>query len=96
MTLALHMHRDINILGVCAWVWSSIINADEWVVSSYFGRRPINVCWVEQEGGPLIPSGEKPRTLGIRDPQCDHKRSVAQNKTHGYHIDVELCDRSRD
>ena len=46
--------------------------------------------------GPLIPSGENPRTLGVRDPQCDPKRSVAQNKTHGYHIDFELCDRSRD
>ena len=42
VTLALHMHRDISILGVCAWVWSSIISVDEWVVSSYFGRRPIN------------------------------------------------------
>ena len=42
MTLALHMHRDINILGVCAWVWLSVISVDEWVVSWYFGRRPIN------------------------------------------------------
>ena len=29
-------------LGVCAWVWSPIIIVDEWVVSLYFGRRPIN------------------------------------------------------
>ena len=33
MTLTLHMHRDINILGVCAWIWSFIISVDEWVVS---------------------------------------------------------------
>ena len=51
-------------LGVCAWVWSSVISVDEWVVSSYFGQRPISVsrfknkkrnkiyvCWVEQERG---------------------------------------------
>ena len=25
-----------------AWVWSSIISVDEWVMSTYFGRRPIN------------------------------------------------------
>ena len=37
MTLALHMYRDISILGVCAWAWPSIISVDEWVVSSYFG-----------------------------------------------------------
>ena len=50
-------------LSVCAWVCSPIIIVDEWVVSSYFGRRPINVsrlqknkininnvCLVEQEG----------------------------------------------
>ena len=37
VTLALHMHRDISILGACAWIWSSIISVDEWVVSSYFG-----------------------------------------------------------
>ena len=64
MTLTLHMHRD-NILGVCAWVWLSIINIDEWVVSSYFRQDPINdsrfkakekkkninnVCWAKQEG----------------------------------------------
>ena len=30
-------------LGVCAWMWSPIIIVDEWVVSSYFGRRPIDV-----------------------------------------------------
>ena len=30
-------------LGVCAWVWSPIIIVDEWVVSSYFRRRPIDV-----------------------------------------------------
>ena len=42
MTLALHMHRDISILGVCAWVWSSIISVDESVVGWYFGRCPIN------------------------------------------------------
>ena len=34
--------------------------------------------------------------MGVRDPRCDPKSSVAQNKTHGYHIDFELCDRSRD
>ena len=63
MALALHMHRDINILGVCAWIWSFIISVDEWVVSSYFGRCPIdvsrfknikinvnNMCWAEKEG----------------------------------------------
>ena len=33
MTLALHMHRDINILGVCGWIWSFIISVDEWVVA---------------------------------------------------------------
>ena len=46
--------------------------------------------------GSLIPSGEKPRTLGVKDPRCDLKSSimgvrdpqcnpkspVAQNKTH--------------
>ena len=36
----------------------------------------INVCWAEQEGGSLIPSSEKPRTLGVRDPRCDPKNSV--------------------
>ena len=49
----------------------------------------INVCWAN-------PSGEKLGTLGVRDPRCNPKRSVAQNKTHGYHIDFELCDRSCD
>ena len=34
--------------------------------------------------------------MGVRDPRCDPKRSVTQNKTHSYHIDFELCDRSRD
>ena len=38
VALALHMHKDI---ALC-WVWSPIIIVDEWVVSSYFGRRPIN------------------------------------------------------
>ena len=42
MTLALHIHMDINILGVGAWVWSSIISVDEWVVRSYFVRHLIN------------------------------------------------------
>ena len=60
----------------------------------------------EAKRGSLTLSGEKPGTLGVRDPWCDLKRSVAQNKTHGYHvaqnkthgyhIDFELCDRSRD
>ena len=35
-------------------------------------------------------------SVGVRDPRCDPKESVAQNKTHGYHIDFELCGRSRD
>ena len=48
MTLALNMHRDINILGVCAWVCSSIIIVDEWVVSPYFERRPINDSWLKE------------------------------------------------
>ena len=43
MTLALHMHRDVNILGVCACILSFIISVDEWVASSYFGRHPIDV-----------------------------------------------------
>ena len=30
-------------LGVCAWVWSPIIIVDEWVVSSYFGQRSIDI-----------------------------------------------------
>ena len=34
-------------------------------------------------------------SMGVRDPRCDPKSYVAQNKTHGYHIDFELCDRSR-
>ena len=34
--------------------------------------------------------------IGVRDPECDPKSSVAQNKTHGYHIDFMLCGRSRD
>ena len=34
--------------------------------------------------------------MGVREPRCDPKSSIAQNKTHGYHIDFELCDRSRD
>ena len=34
--------------------------------------------------------------MGVRDPRCDPKSYVAQNKTHDYHIDFELCDRSRD
>ena len=43
MTLALHVHSGVNMLGgVCAWVWLSIINVDEWIVSLYFGQRPIN------------------------------------------------------
>ena len=75
MTLALHMHRDISILGVGAWVWSSIISVDEWVVSLYFGRHPINDSQFKHKvkynqcvlggsrRGPLIPLGEKPGTL---------------------------------
>ena len=36
--------------------------------------------------------------VGVRDPQCNSKIFVAQKNTHGYgyHIDFELCDRSRD
>ena len=36
--------------------------------------------------------------VGVRDPRCNPKSSVAQKNTHGYgyHIDFELCDRSRD
>ena len=36
--------------------------------------------------------------MGVRDPRCKSKSSVAQNKTHGhvYHLDLELSDRSRD
>ena len=34
--------------------------------------------------------------LGVRNPQCKPKSSVAQKKTHGhgYHLDFELGDRS--
>ena len=46
--------------------------------------------------GSLILSSEKPGTLGVRDQWCDPKNYVAQNKTHGYDIDFELCERSRD
>ena len=36
--------------------------------------------------------------MGVRDLRCNPKSSVAQKNTHGYgyHIDLELCDRSRD
>ena len=35
--------------------------------------------------------------MGVRDRQCDKKSSVSQRRhSHGYHIDFELCDRSRD
>ena len=38
--------------------------------------------------------------MGVRDPRCNPKSSVAKKKknTHGYgyHVDFELCDRSRD
>ena len=36
--------------------------------------------------------------MGVRDPRCKPKSSVAQKKTHGhvYHLDLELSDRSRD
>ena len=36
--------------------------------------------------------------MGVRDPRCNPKSSVAQEKTHGhvYHLDLELSDRSRD
>ena len=35
--------------------------------------------------------------LGIKDPRCKPKSSVAQKKTHGhgYHLDFELGDRSQ-
>ena len=63
-------------LGVCAWRWSFIIIIDEWVVSLYFGLRPMDVsrfqsikrninneCWEEQEGI-VTPSGERPNSCG--------------------------------
>ena len=36
--------------------------------------------------------------MGVRDPRCDSKSSVAKEKTHGHvhHLDLELSDRSRD
>ena len=36
--------------------------------------------------------------VGVRDLRCNPKSFVAQKNTHGYgyHIDFELCDRSRD
>ena len=36
--------------------------------------------------------------VGVRDLRCNPKSSVAQKNTHGYgyHIELELCDRSRD
>ena len=49
--------------------------------------------------GSLIPSCEKPGTLGVRDPRCDPKSYVAQKKTHGhvYHWNMGVrdprCDR---
>ena len=35
--------------------------------------------------------------VGVRDPRCKLKSSVAQKKTHGrgYHLEFELGDRSR-
>ena len=36
--------------------------------------------------------------LGVKDPRCNPKSSVAKEKTHGhvYHLDLKLSDRSRD
>ena len=36
--------------------------------------------------------------VGVRDPRCKPKSSVAQKKTHShvYHLDLELSDGSRD
>ena len=36
--------------------------------------------------------------MGVRDPWCNSKSSVSQEKTHGhvYHLDLELSDRSWD
>ena len=36
--------------------------------------------------------------MAVRDPQCNPKSSVAQKKTHGhgYHLNFELGDKSRD
>ena len=36
--------------------------------------------------------------VGVRDLRCNPESSIAQKNTHdyGYHIDFELCDRSRD
>ena len=35
--------------------------------------------------------------VGVKDPRCNKKSSVAQKNTHGYgyHIDFDLCDRSQ-
>ena len=35
--------------------------------------------------------------VGVRDPRCKPKSSVAQKKTHGqvYHLDLELSDRNQ-
>ena len=63
MALAPHMHRDLALHYVGAWVWSSIIIVDEWVIElvlwttsnrcltvSSIKRNINNVCWAEQEG----------------------------------------------
>ena len=36
--------------------------------------------------------------MGVRDPRCNPKSSIAQKKTHGhvYHLDLDLSGRSRD
>ena len=36
--------------------------------------------------------------MGVRDPRCKPKSSIAQDKTHGtiYYLDLELSGRSRD
>ena len=36
--------------------------------------------------------------MGVRDPRCKPKNSIAQEKTYGHvcHLDLELSDRSRD
>ena len=35
--------------------------------------------------------------MGVRDPRCNPKSSIAQEKTydHVYHLDLELSDRSQ-
>ena len=53
-------------------------------------------CDLKSSVGVRDPRCDPKSSGGVRDPRCDPKRSVVQNKTHDYHIDFELCDRSRD